>query len=382
MKNFKFNLQLFVNTNTQYLYPEFWAASFDAVNMGEYNLQNLVNRDFENQLAQRGDTVNVPNPPSFTAGDWVPGSTITPGGVTTVTTPVILDQSKSVPFGLDGKEQSLSEYEIIMQWGKPAAEAILESVNDAIYREMLATPYLTDATAALTESKIVDAGTALSNRKISKMNRAIVGNPDDMGTLMKLSNFSQANITSKTDVILDGKITNRYGFNFYENNAISKYTPADLTGAVNNVAGYVAGDTTMIVNGFADAANLIRKGDVFTVVGSSLQYVVQSTTVSTNTIGLTFLPALDATIAHTAVITFVATKSMLAFIPQATTLAARPYALLPAATGVQSSVINYQGIPIRISVFHNGNLGLTVQYDILFGVKNIDSSRIERILTV
>jgi hypothetical protein len=247
---------------------------------------------------------------------------------------------------------------------------------------MIASQYVTDATSSLTESKIVDARSALSNRKIGMMDRKIVGAPDDMGTLMKLANFSQANITGVTDVIQDGMITSRYGFNFYENNAIEKYTPVDLTGAVNLGAGYAAGTTTMVVDGFNDDTNPIRKGDIFTVAGSSAQYTVQSTTTSSSdTIGITFLPALDAAVVDDAVITFVATRSMLCFVPSATTLAARAYAPLPEGTGVKTAIIEYEGIPIRVCVFHDGSLGLTVQYDILYGIKNIDTQRIHRILT-
>jgi len=375
------HLQLF-NTNIELLYPEFWASAFDEMDKGQYNLQNQISRKYENQIAQAGDTVNVPVTPAFTAANWTPGDAISPSSITQETVPVILNKSKSVPFQLTGKEMSLSPYQLIQDYGRPAVEAILAQLNLDIYEEMLASQYLIDATSGLTESKIIDAGAALSNRKIQNGGRIITASPDDMATLMKLSAFSQANITGKTDVVIDGLITKRYGFDFFSNNAISKYTPVDLVGAVNNGAGYAAGATSMVVNGFNDDANPIRKGDVFTVAGDSVQHVVQTVTASSgDTIGLTFLPALGASVVDTAVITVVATKSLLAFVPSATALAARPYAVMPQGTGVMSTVVNYQGIPIRISVFHDGKLGLIVQYDILYGVKNIDTRRIQRIIT-
>ena len=39
------------NNNMSYLYPEFWAAGFDALDVGSYNLQNFVSRDVESKLA-------------------------------------------------------------------------------------------------------------------------------------------------------------------------------------------------------------------------------------------------------------------------------------------------------------------------------------------
>ncbi|MBK8396143.1 MAG: coat protein [Leptospiraceae bacterium] len=375
------NLQLFANTNVDYLYPEFWAAAFDAINAGKYQLQNLVSRKYESLVGTYGDTVNVPISPSFTAEDWTPGSAITPTNVTQEKIAVNLDKSKKVTFNITGKEQTLSKYDLIMDWGRPAAEAILENLNQNIYEEMIKSPYVTNALSGVTESLVIDAGTALSNRKIGS-NRALVSRPDDIGTLMKIAAFSAVYASGKSDIVDDGMITRRYGFNFFENNAISKYTPVDLTGAVNNGAGYAAGTTTMVVDGFNDDTNPIRKGDTFTVVGSSARYTVQSTTTSSSdTIGITFLPALDAAVVDDAVITFVGSASMVAFTPDAFALAARPYALLPDKSGVMGMVINYQGIPIRISVFHDGSLGLSVQYDILYGVSIIDNKRIQRIIT-
>lgn len=376
-----FNLQLFANTNMDYLYPEFWAAAFDAINAGKYQLQNLVSRKYESLVGTFGDTVNVPISPSFTAEDWTPGSAITPTNVTQEKVAVTLDKSKKVTFNITGKEQTLSKYDLIMDWGRPAAEAILENLNQVVYAEMIKSPYVTNALAGVTDSLIIDAGTALSNRKISS-NRALVSRPDDIGTLMKLPAFAAVYASGKDDIVNDGMITRRYGFNFYENNAISKYTPADLTGAVNNVGGYAIGATTMVVDGFADNATPLRAGDTFTVVGSTVRYTVQSTALTLGaTTTINFLPSLDAAVLDDAVITVSASASMVAFTPDSFALAARPYALLPDKSGVMGTVINYQGIPIRISVFHDGSLGLSVQYDILYGVSIIDNKRIQRIIT-
>ena len=109
-----FNLQLFANTNVDYLYPEFWAAAFDAVNAGKYQLQNLVSRKYESLVGTYGDTVNVPISPSFIAEDWVSGTPIVPTNVTQEKVAVTLDKSKKVTFNITGKEQTLSKYDLIM----------------------------------------------------------------------------------------------------------------------------------------------------------------------------------------------------------------------------------------------------------------------------
>ena len=101
---------------------------------------------------------------------------------------------------------------------------------------------------------------------------------------------------------------------------------------------------------------------------------------SGDTTSITFSPGLVAAESNEAEINFVATQSALCYVPSGIALAARPYAVLPEATGVRSSVVTMNGLPIRISVWHDGNLGVKVQYDLLFGTKLIDAKRVVRIV--
>lgn len=78
------------------------------------------------------------------------------------------------------------------------------------------------------------------------------------------------------------------------------------TGAVNHTGGYVANDTTMVVDGIV---GIIHKWSRFTVVGDDLEHVVVSTIETTgNTTSITFTPALADTVADNAVITFLANQ--------------------------------------------------------------------------
>ncbi len=371
------------NTNQDVLVPEFWANAFDQINKGQWPIQRLVDRnEYENKLGNFGDTVNVPISPTFVAADWTPGNAITTQDVAQTTAQVVLNKSKSVPFALSAKDLSLSPYNLIQSYGVPAAEALLAQLNTDGYLELLKAYYLVDATAGLTESKIIDARTRMVNNKAA-MNRSMIMNPDDWGTLLKLAGFQHVNTSGSEDGMVEGQLSRKFGFNMYETQAISKYTPFDLTGAVNNGAGYSAGAKTMTVNGFNDDAGLIRAGDVFTVAGDTVQHVVQSTTLTGgDTTSITFEPGLGANVVDTAVVTFIGSKSIVGFTPNAMALAARPYGVLPQQAGVMSTIINYDGIPIRISIFHDGKLGLIVQYDILYGYKLIDPSRVVRVLTV
>ena len=372
------------NSNIDALYPEFWAAAFDELNVGEYGMQNRVSRKYDGTLGQSGDTVNVPISVDFgDADDWTPGDSISASNITQTTVAVTLDKSKKKTINLTGKELSLSPYDLIQSYGSGMAKSLISTVNKELYKTALGSTYFVDARAGISEDFIADAGTKLSNNEISMMNRVFEGSPDILGACMKLDAFLHVDTTGSDDVMRDGKIARRFGFDFYQNNAFAKYTPADLAGAVNNAAGYAAGATTMTVDGFNDDTNPIRVGDIFVMAADSTSTphtVTAVTYTSSDTTSITFSPGLVESELDEAVINFVATQSALCYVPSGIALAARPYAVLPEATGVRSSVVTMNGLPIRISVWHDGNLGVKVQYDLLFGTKLIDAKRVVRIV--
>ena len=372
------------NSNIDALYPEFWAAAFDELNVGEYGMQNRVSRKYDGTLGQSGDTVNVPISVDFgDADDWTPGDSISASNITQTTVAVKLDKSKKKTINLTGKELSLSPYDLIQSYGSGMAKSLISTVNKELYKTALGSTYFVDARAGISENFIADAGTKLSNNEISMMNRVFEGSPDILGACMKLNAFQHVDTAGSDDVMRDGKIARRFGFDFYQNNAFAKYTPADLAGAVNNTGGYAAGATTMTVNGFDDDTNPIRVGDIFVMAADTTKTphtVTAVTYTSGDTTSITFSPGLVGAESNEAVINFVATQSALCYVPSGIALAARPYAVLPEATGVRSSVVTMNGLPIRISVWHDGNLGVKVQYDLLFGTKLIDAKRVVRIV--
>lgn len=369
------------NTNTDLLYPEFWAAAFDDLDMGEYNFQNLVSRDVEPLIANFGTKVNVPLQPDMDAEDWTPGDSISADGITQSEVEVSLNKSKKKTIGLNGTEMTKSAYDLIQTYGVPMAKSILTSVNTEIYKELLSSTNFLDATAGIDEDDVIDAAAQMSADDVALNGRVFIGSPQVLGALMKQDAFQYVDRTGSDDVMRNGMIMRRMGFDFYGNNAISKYTPADLVGAINNGAGYSEGDTTIVVDGFDDDANPIRVGDIFSIAGTATNYTVTGTVQTTSdTTSISFSPGLDEDKADGDVVTFIGSQSAIAMVPSGLAFAARAYAQLPANTGVSQSIVNVQGLPVRISVWHDTNLGINVQYDVLFGASLVKSERVVRLI--
>ena len=367
-----------------YLYPEFWAAGFDALDVGEYNLQNLVSRDVETQLAQNGDAVNVPITPDLGDADaWTPGSSITPSSITQMSKVVTLDKSYHKVLGFNDAELSKSAYTLIDKYASPMAKSLLRSVNKDIYLEMLKTRYFVDATSNLALSSIADAGAKLSNNEVGMDGRNLVGSPDMINALMKLSDNFSAAISGDNRVLREGMIDRRYGFDIYSNNVISKHTPVDVAGALVHATEFAAGATTIVVDGFNDDAGPVRVGDMFKIAdetGSPWHTVLSTEVTSSDTTSITFTPPLASACANDKVVTITPTQSLLAFVPGAVAFAARAYSATP-KPGVNSSIIDVRGLPVRISTWTDSStLNLNVKMDLLYGVAMINEKRCVRIL--
>lgn len=367
------------NNNMDYLYPEFWAQAFENLNAGEYNLQNLVSRKFDSQVANFGTKVNVPLAVDFgDADDFTPGSAIGATSITQQEAEVTLDKSKRKTINLTAKELSLSPYDLINSYGEGMAKSLLVTVNKEIYKAALYSQYFVDATAGISEDLIADAGTMLSKNEVSNQGRILVAGPDVMGAIKKIDAFQAVDNSGANDIMKDGLVTRRMGFDFYENNAIAKYTPVDVAGACTSAT---AGDTSITVTGFNDDAGPVQVGDKLTIESDSKVYTVISTTLTSgDTTAIGIYPALGTTIAASKVVTITPVQSALCFVPSAMALAARSYGVLPEGVGVKSSIFDYKGLPVRASVFHDGVLGLNVQFDVLFGVKLVNPKRMVRIL--
>jgi len=373
------------NTNMSYLYPEFWAAGFDALDVGQYNLQNFVSRGVESKLANAGDTVNVPIAPDFgIASDWTPGSNIVPSAVTQTQAQVILNKSKQIVKGFTDSELSMSAYDLVQNYATSMAKSIMQAVNKDLYLELLKTPYFVDATAGISEDSIADAGTKLSENEVGLIDRRLVGSPGMIGALRKIDVFRDVDTNGTNSIIRDGRITRQYGFDIYENNIISKYTPTDVAGAVNNKGtAYAAGATTIAVDTFNDDATPVRVGDMFKIAdetGTPWHTVTATTQSSGDTVSITFTPAIKDGAADDAVVTITPTQSVLAFTPGALAFAARAYATAP-KPGAMSSIVNVQGLPVRITTWtDSATLNLNVAYDILYGMTMVNPKRVVRVL--
>jgi hypothetical protein len=331
------------------------------------------------QLANYGDKVTVPLAVDLgVADDWSPGGSITATDINQEVSALELNQSKRKTFTLTGGDLSLTPYQLIEKYGQSAAKSLLQAVNKSIYTEMLKTTQviapiagatgITYASASALETSLFD------NEVTGQLNLELSG--FDYNKIRNDSNFSSYDKVGDAKVIREGQVGMIAGLDTFRNNGIKLSTIADKVGAVNKSGGYVAGDKVIIVNGFTGAPSI---GDVVSFAGVTGVYNIVSFKVTGSDLTeITLGEGLAGTLAHEAVVTLATSRNAIAYRADGLAFASRAYATLPLGTGVSNAIVDAFGLPVRISVWNDGKLGVNVQMDILYGCKLIKDSRIAR----
>lgn len=97
--------------------------------MGHLVMGNLVNRDFEPQLAQAGDTVNVPIPPTMTANNIAEGGSVVTQNPNLQTAQIVLNNHVEATFQIPDVTKVIAVPDLLRLYMQPAMVALAEKVE-------------------------------------------------------------------------------------------------------------------------------------------------------------------------------------------------------------------------------------------------------------
>jgi hypothetical protein len=267
----------------------------------------LVNRDYEDELAQHGSTVNAHRPANFEGKRKGIRQAVTVQKAEAASIPVKLDQLLHTSFLIRDGEESMSFTNLVNYFIKPAVSSIASAVDQILcmqaYR-FLGQPVGKLGTA-LAKSTVLSARERLNIALAPMGDRNLVLGPTMEGDLLGISEFMNAH--SRGDdgsAQKEGHIGDLFGFGTYmSQNAPTVGTGSTVTaGAVNLSAGYAAGTTTLVVNGITGRWLV---GAYITIAGDMVPHrITAETDTGGNTTGITITPALQSAVAHQAVITY------------------------------------------------------------------------------
>src|SRR5687767_14584458 len=127
---------------------------------GNLIMGNLVNRDFEPSLAQAGDTVNVPIPPTLVANNLAEGGTVTAQNPSIGNAQIVLNTHAEATFQIPDVTKVLAVPDLPKLYMQPAVIALAEKIESDLLA--LATQFTANASVgtggvALSEANIDDA---------------------------------------------------------------------------------------------------------------------------------------------------------------------------------------------------------------------------------
>jgi hypothetical protein len=288
--------------------PELWAA--ESVRILEENMvvSNLVHRDFSPMVAKFGETIHTRKPAELTASRKGNSDDVTDQDVSATDIEVKLNQHIHVSFVIKDGEESKSFKSLVETYLAPAMLAQARYVDQIILGQW---PQFLSNTAGrlgqLTGSNaidyILDTRNVMNVNKADMAGRSIIWTPYAETAALKTEAFLHADKRGDGGAALrEASMGRVLGFDHYMCQNMS-YIPSGnttVTGAINNVAGYAAGTTSIAVDGLSAA---ISAGTYINIAGNDSPQRVVSTTGGATPTAMVITPGLRKAVVNDAVIT-------------------------------------------------------------------------------
>lgn len=215
--------------------PELWSARLLENLENAHVATAFVNRDYEGDIKQMGDTVHINSLGKITVKDYtVNGKIEDPEELTTADQTLVIDQAKYFNFFVDDVEKVQSAGPVMDKAMKNAAYEIADVVDKAIFGAM-AKDAKTKLTKTVNKDNVydifVELRTALNKLNVPKTGRKIACSSDITGLILKDKRLIEATETGQ-ERATNGFIGRLAGFDIYE----TENTPKDTL-----IAGSVIG---------------------------------------------------------------------------------------------------------------------------------------------
>src|SRR5690242_12821070 len=178
--------------------------------MGNLVMGNLVNRDYEPVLANAGDTVNVPIPPTLVANNIAEGGTVQAQNPNLGNAQIVLNTHAEATFQIPDVTKVLAVPDLLKIYMQPAMVAIAERIESdllALYAGFTSNTAVGTGGTAVTEAVIDSAETALFQGRVpSAEPKYLVVDASTYSQLRQISRFSEYNTAGEAGLraLVDG----------------------------------------------------------------------------------------------------------------------------------------------------------------------------------
>ena len=188
--------------------PELWSANILLELQKNLVYGSAVNRDYEGDIANYGDTVHITGIAHISVGDYTAHTDITIEPATDKDAgELVINQSKYFAFEIDDVEKRQALRDLTDQYLAGLMAAGAKSKLDPI----------SGATATKAYDTIVDLATALDKQNVPDAGRWVIVTPDFYGLLRKDSRFV-AGAESAHSTLLNGVVGEAAGMTILKSN--------------------------------------------------------------------------------------------------------------------------------------------------------------------
>lgn len=208
--------------------------------MGNLVMGNLVNRDFEPQLAQAGDTINVPIPPTLVANNIAEAGTVVTQSPNLGNAQITLNTHAEATFQIPDVTKVLAVPDLLQLYMRPAVVALAEKIETdllGLYSQFTANLPVGTAGSAITEAAIDLAETALFQSKVpASQPKYLVTDANTYSQLRQIPRFSEFQTAGEAGLraLIDGSVGKIKDFYVFRSQFVSKTGSSPTT--TNNVA--------------------------------------------------------------------------------------------------------------------------------------------------
>lgn len=218
--------------------PELWNARLLYALEKAHVATNLVNRNYEGEISNHGDTVHINTIGAITVKSYTKNTDIdAPETLTTTDQTLVIDQAKYFNFQVDDVDKVQAAGELVDTAMGRAAYALAD-VSDAYLLGVIAagaaagnTIGSTAAPVALTASNvyenIVKLKTKLDKANVPNTGRTIVVPPDVHSLLLLDDRFAKSTATAGQEALINGLVGRIAGFDVYMSNNVKTGTGTD-----------------------------------------------------------------------------------------------------------------------------------------------------------
>jgi len=338
-------------------------------------LQNL-NYTYDPIPGEVSSVIDIPFTRRGTVSDVVPNNVPpTAQDTTTDGMKLTVDQWKKRDFFVTDSQMESMRMDFFAKQTTQAVADLAESVNAAVFVAAYRSFYNTVGTAGTTPFASTPAAAALAAKALNdnlapKDNRVAILDTLSYANAIQLPAFYQHYSSNDADVLKEGDLGRKLGFNWFYDTQTPSHTAGTGTGYLVNRAVAVADVTTVAVD---TGTGTLLPGDIFTVAGDTQQYTVVSFSSPT----LTFSPAAKVAWADNAAITRIASHSAsIAFHQDAIAFATRPLGMAKEKVNqiggriVQDLSDPISGLSLRLVISNQYNQ-INWEYQILYGMRVI-----------